>query len=850
MTPLGWRWVLFAVATLGWWAAQPTQVHAAGSCPPIRHPEKVTVSSTLFFSQRHPDLVEARQVTNLAVPKRQWMLADDLTLGAQTAEYRHAMHCLLHGDSRTRARFDTWNPEWRPSAPQATERDDMIVVRYASWNLIKDSGFFEVGPWTVHVAPGKDWASSLRSPKLLNGASWEKVDVDPGSLKISEAPPASTVNANGGRVWIAHAPVLVADVVPPRPVGLALSRSAAWFAPLGVVSWWICASAVIAVSAWPFLDGRKTAGSPEKAAAGVLATTVLQWAGLSAALGLTLLLILQKFHSPFPVPAVVGLLSGLTLVLLARPWLPFKRDFDDSRRALKRRATVIAAAAVVVTVVGLLVVWAPHLIGLPSNLTPTVSPPASGVAGLVLLDLAILWLLLAAIVAWAWRFVREGRLGDSSINGAPVHSVRRLTTTGAALAVAAGVAVSFRWYSFDHRWRRSDWLGEASTVFGADYRTILGQQLAGFASAGPQWAYAYTWVLPGVALVALLHLSYRSSSGASLAPQQWDLLLVIAVFAIVVALHSGVFFAGSLSLAYGFWLPLNMVVLYVLVKAGRWWSLLGRVERKAGGNCVAVELSTAAGHRRLLEDAHRWRGLLRQLRTAYQGEADDATRRNLEKQLRSLHRWRPAGCRHDCLPDTVSVVDVALSWGPHRHWWHNALHAARWAAVFGILPSMVTAWYENAANTEHWNFTLNSPTGIPDVIAKFLTQEISFAGAGLVLGALWRVLPGERGPLRAFNLFVAWLMPIGVVAALNVSFGSREVGWQVLGVVLMLMVLTLTSMWMDADTFRGERRYWAKRLDLLTSIYQVHGLSRQIAFLAAQLVTAVTIWRTLVVSPK
>ncbi|PNE38335.1 hypothetical protein AOB60_30210 [Streptomyces noursei] len=778
------------------------------------------------------------------------MLADDLTLGAQTAEYRHAMHCLLHGDSRTRARFDTWNPEWRPSAPQATERDDMIVVRYASWNLIKDSGFFEVGPWTVHVAPGKDWASSLRSPKLLNGASWEKVDVDPGSLKISEAPPASTVNANGGRVWIAHAPVLVADVVPPRPVGLALSRSAAWFAPLGVVSWWICASAVIAVSAWPFLDGRKTAGSPEKAAAGVLATTVLQWAGLSAALGLTLLLILQKFHSPFPVPAVVGLLSGLTLVLLARPWLPFKRDFDDSRRALKRRATVIAAAAVVVTVVGLLVVWAPHLIGLPSNLTPTVSPPASGVAGLVLLDLAILWLLLAAIVAWAWRFVREGRLGDSSINGAPVHSVRRLTTTGAALAVAAGVAVSFRWYSFDHRWRRSDWLGEASTVFGADYRTILGQQLAGFASAGPQWAYAYTWVLPGVALVALLHLSYRSSSGASLAPQQWDLLLVIAVFAIVVALHSGVFFAGSLSLAYGFWLPLNMVVLYVLVKAGRWWSLLGRVERKAGGNCVAVELSTAAGHRRLLEDAHRWRGLLRQLRTAYQGEADDATRRNLEKQLRSLHRWRPAGCRHDCLPDTVSVVDVALSWGPHRHWWHNALHAARWAAVFGILPSMVTAWYENAANTEHWNFTLNSPTGIPDVIAKFLTQEISFAGAGLVLGALWRVLPGERGPLRAFNLFVAWLMPIGVVAALNVSFGSREVGWQVLGVVLMLMVLTLTSMWMDADTFRGERRYWAKRLDLLTSIYQVHGLSRQIAFLAAQLVTAVTIWRTLVVSPK
>lgn len=71
-------------------------------------------------------------MTNLAVPKQQWTLADDLTLGAQTAEYRRAMHCLLHGDSRTRTRFDTWNPEWRPSAPQATKRDDLIVVHYES----------------------------------------------------------------------------------------------------------------------------------------------------------------------------------------------------------------------------------------------------------------------------------------------------------------------------------------------------------------------------------------------------------------------------------------------------------------------------------------------------------------------------------------------------------------------------------------------------------------------------------------------------------------------------------------------------------------------------------------------
>lgn len=163
---------------------------------------------------------------------------------------------------------------------------------------------------------------------------------------------------------------------------------------------------------------------------------------------------------------------------------------------------------------------------------------------------------------------------------------------------------------------------------------------------------------------------------------------------------------------------------------------------------------------------------------------------------------------------------------------------------------MVTSWYQKAYGAKHWTFTLNLPTGIPDTVGTFLTQEISFAGAGLVLGALWRVLPGERGPMRAFNLFIAWLIPIGVVAALSLGIGRRELGLEVLNVVLMLMVLTLTSMWVDTDTFSHERHFWTKRLGLLTSVYQVHGLSGQVAFLVVQAAAAVTIWHQIVTPSK
>lgn len=845
MTSLAWRWLLLSIAMLECWAVAPIQAHAvdANKCPEIGKPDKISVDSEVSFSQKRPDFVEVLQVTTIKVPKQRGEGADDLTLSPHTSDYRHALHCLLLRRKESQ-KIRGWHPEWRSVSHEPSTQKDAVVVKYESWNLIPAAvGTFEVGPWTVQVRPA-NWTATLHPPDALIKASWRRIEVHPGGLQISDTSEVSSIEKDV-RVWSGYKPAsekqVYVTITPPRD--LAPQRSS-WISSLGVTSWWVCASIVIAASAWPLrrkMDVAKTA---------------LQWAGVSAALGLTLLLLLRPSPSVNPWRAFIGISSGFTLVLLARPWLPMKQGPDGHLGGWKNpKVVVVATPPGVAALIGLLVILAPDLFGLPPELVPKAPPPTSGIVGLFLLDFSMLWLWLTAIVAWVWRFAREGKFGEPSGEGEhehpessgrsqAEHRLRRIAAVAAALAVVAAAVVACRVFSFHMRWTRANWMGDASSLFGIDYSSALSRQLAELASTGPTWVYAQTWVLAGIALVAVLHSKSRSGPETSLGPEKVDLLLVTAVFAIVVALRTASF-AGSVAAVYGLWLPLNMIALYAVVKVGRRWSVLSRVDRKTETHCVVAELSDPVKREKLLDDARSFRNLLNRLRLVDHGNAEESTRVDLEDRLHSLHRWRPTGCGYDCLPDPVSVVDVALSWGPHARWWGNALDAARWASIFGILPSLVTAWYEYAYGAKHWDYTLNLPTGIPDVVGAFLAREISFAGAGLVLGALWRVLPGERGPIRAFSLFIAWLVPVIVVAAVNRSIDLKELGLAIVNVILMLTVLTLTSMWVDTDTFSRERHYWTKRFGLMKSIYQVHGMSGQLAFLITQLAAAAGIWQAI-----
>jgi hypothetical protein len=138
------------------------------------------------------------------------------------------------------------------------------------------------------------------------------------------------------------------------------------------------------------------------------------------------------------------------------------------------------------------------------------------------------------------------------------------------------------------------------------------------------------------------------------------------------------------------------------------------------------------------------------------------------------------------------------------------------------------------------------PTGIPGVLASLIAYQVAWAASGFVLGALWRLLPGRRSPVRAWSLTFAYAVPACLAILFNkathVGVGNLAL---LLYSVLMLSILTLTSIWMDTSTFREERQYWPSRFALLLSVYQTRGFSGHVAWLLAQLAAAVAIWRAL-----
>ncbi|MBA2806041.1 hypothetical protein E0500_000805 [Streptomyces sp. KM273126] len=122
-------------------------------------------------------------------------------------------------------------------------------------------------------------------------------------------------------------------------------------------------------------------------------------------------------------------------------------------------------------------------------------------------------------------------------------------------------------------------------------------------------------------------------------------------------------------------------------------------------------------------------------------------------------------------------------------------------------------------------------------------SQANWAAAGFVLGALWRQLPGRRGPTKALTLSLVYAAPVAqhwITRAFDQFFGN----WA-LDVALTLLILTVTVVAMDIDTFRQEGHYWPTKAALLLSVYQLRTASVQVAFFVAQLVALVSIWQQL-----
>ncbi|MET9087346.1 DUF6185 family protein [Streptomyces sp. NPDC004237] len=857
MGKIRWWWLLPLVAAVAWWGSFPAEAredsHQDCLKDQLRHS---SVNAEIQFFQRRQNYVKVYSRMTVSVP-RKWTLARNLTFSEESEEYHRAMHCLLLGPKGISS-----NEEYRPYNPKVVAEGKRVTVHYDAFLWVQKYGTIRLGPWKISGNKQTNWRVAL-DPQSLSDSPWH-VTARLDGLNFNDQSKPEASYADGNKLeWKREMPSQVAfDVDLPWQHSLALVFGQSW-QTAGVAAWWVCASCVIVLAALRTQRPHASTATNTAARSGWRMAdahgnspvrTMLQWGLLSVAVALALLLIIPQQHTlSLRWRSLLSLPAGLALILAARPWRggpsPVAPDTkadraDNPDAAQRRRARIVIACASGVTAAGLLVVVAPALFGLPEHLVSKGAPTVSGITGLALMGLATVWLWLAAMVAWAWRFAREGGLASVSWTRKWDTSPGRCTAvTAAVLAVAAGALLACAWAAAEHRWNSTNWLSSSSVSYSATPQ--FNKFMATFSFTDLLWIYSYSWILTAISLAALLYFHVRAQRAEpdgrkeelSFRPGTPDLLLIAALFAFLVGLQGRNF--ANVAALYGIWIPLNIFSLYAIVTLGRRWSVIGRL----GDHFYERLLSSKKHRRELLAKAQLYRSLNHELYLLDQGHGGSVTRQQLEDKLRGLHQWLIDECGGERPPEHLSVLDVALAWGPQGHWWPNALRAARLAFCFGV-PASAALVFLDSEDTYKFLQISYEPTGIPDVVANFFTYQMAWAGAGFVLGALWRLLPGHRSPARAWSLTIAYALPI-CIAVLIKWFTDAPFGQVFLYALLMLSILTLTSICMDLATFRREQELWTSRFALLLSIYQVRGFSTQIAWLLTQLVAVVTLYQRL-----
>jgi hypothetical protein len=456
----------------------------------------------------------------------------------------------------------------------------------------------------------------------------------------------------------------------------------------------------------------------------------------------------------------------------------------------------------------------------------------------------LLALTVLGFVAVAWRLAVDGELVPKSRRRVPPGGQprdRELRLRFVVPAVAAWTAVVGVCYALteERNWQRASWLSDRGDPwYGIEHRNDFVWEAMWSASNGQEWILAYSWILTGIAMLAVLRT--RRALKQSPLDDPADRLLFLAFFPVAVSI-GGEHLANSL--AEGLWIPVYMLALYAAVASFRGLAVLERRFEVSGWS-----LATAAGavaRRRLMKHSRVYRETHAELRRLDQGLFGDEPpeRQELERQLDDLHDW-PEGSPlplPDRLPAQVSVVDAALALGPRDNWWDNSVRGVRWSLVPGLLAAVLGSW-AGFVRGEAWRDTLLDLFGLPSMALGILWWMSTWVGGGFFLGALWRVLPGRRGAVKAIPVALAFAVPVALDALFG-WFTQEGAANLALHAATMLLVLTVTGIALDLDTFRDERRYWQSRLGLLLSIYQMRYYSLQFAYLIGQLIAVITIWQ-------
>ncbi|MFE7439434.1 DUF6185 family protein [Streptomyces chartreusis] len=821
---------------------------------------------TALLRLEHDDRTYSQISTVLSVDvPAGWKRAKDLLLSEDSQAYGTAMACLTRFGPGQQRRWT----EWRSNEPVVTSKDGRIkVVAKAHGWVNQYRSYIEVGVWRVRATAAL-WTVTLQPPPALEGAHWDKITVDPGVVGAESVDPSPTAGeGTSALVWRPEATRKEGEeragtpekdvTAEPRNAGpekadtvtisLRPSWQRSWAAQntrlialgidnIGGLLWILTIGGFLWTAAVLY---RKRSTTPT---AGQRRTVrnLVEWAAASALLFvLTYADDLMRYYEERHGPGgawydghilrgqLLALAAGVLLFCFARP--PWR----------------FWAAGGLLLVPPFATMTRPDWFGLRPRGEVFVASDTA-LAAQTTASCCVLTLTALGCVAVAWRLADDGDLLPMSRSFPGQKRVLRLRIAGPSAAIWTVVMAWCYALTEERNWQRASWLSDRSMVeYGIGHRANFAWEAVWSVSNGQQLLLNYGWILTSLAVLSVLRAWRAPLSASSGTPSMSplddpaDRLLFLAFFPVGVGIGGGYHLANSLLTPL--WIPLFMLALYGAVTLLASHAVLAQ-PLEISGRPLATE--TGLGARVvLLEKSRVYRETHAELRRLDQGLFGDEppVRKDLERQLDKLHDWS-AGTSpaHERLPVRVSVVDAALALGPRDDWWANGVRGARLACLPGV-PAAVLGTWADWVRGEAWQDTLGDQLGLPGMALGFLYWLFTWVGAGFVLGALWRALPGRRGAAKALPVALAFSVPVGL-DAVSGWFTREGTANLALYASTMLLVLTVTGIALDLDTFQGERRYWQSRLGLLLSVYQMRYYSLQIAYLVAQVIAVISIWQ-------
>ncbi|WP_162625053.1 DUF6185 family protein [Streptomyces cadmiisoli] len=817
------------------WGAEQDNCHSL----PLKD-AKVTTSVRLEHDGQ--DYTRAETDLVVQVPKA-WKPAADLLLNGDTEQYRAAMRCVLRYPDELYPYRDT---EWRPWPPKVTVQKKWITVEHRAVTYVDDLRDRDFGTWRIS-AGRRYWTLTLVHPPALGTAWWQEITVDLGGRAARSMTPVPTKGSDTKVIWTrakagGEPPQVEVRIQPPA--------TKAMIARWNEAPWYLVRSGIWLSWETPLLPvllllvrrlSRAPATSLATPAEDATRRNLLIWAWVWFAGALV-------FELDDQLPSIAQDYEVFT-------WWP------DYRALIHFGLAVCGGAALclfgrprwyAMLAVGVATAYTGFFVGLPGQLGQPehlwlFTEDVTTIEHLQVTG-QFLWLALACVcVAFVWlvgflsvlqrlRAARHIQVADEPQRG-------YFPWWGLVLcAVAATAVVALCVWAQHNTFEDQSWLSRADDSYDRWHFVTLYDELVWFPSNWPDWfPGTICWWYGGIfALLSVLSARAAAPGGSPLSPDRPELLVITVYFVLSVAPIPGWYVGLSFLLLSAALVLLTGLFLRVV---GERRSVLSR---KLENGTPLSEVIRESDRHWLFDSARKYRDLHSQLRRLEQGD-QDAKREELEEQLDQLHRWNPddtagphAGER---LPDSVDAVELALAWGPRDTWWHNGQRAALLAALFALPATGVSFWADNVRGPL-WRDVANSEFGVIGLVDHVITSEFIWAGAGFVLGALWRVLPGRRGPAKAVGLSVVFATPVVAHWIISTAVG-QPIGTLALHVALTLLVLTSTGVAMDIDTFRQEGHYWPTKAALLLSIYQLRTASVQLAFFVAQVVALVGVWQQL-----